>query len=137
MAAVGMERMSSTESEGEEPVDTSPQNPRKRKRNVDNWKRTREKRQRHAGDGCIPTVTCKHVKNTDCAAHQISREDLRKAHDNFYKDSDKARQDSFILKNVEAGRTNRHRPKNEATSRQRDTVYTYYVSTDSIISVYS
>ncbi|XP_046687856.1 uncharacterized protein LOC124373539 [Homalodisca vitripennis] len=76
---------------------------RKRKRRVDNWKKTKDKKKRHSAQGFPNIPTCGHRERANGSKHcydcsRLNMQDIRRFHQGFYKSCNKIDQDQFILR---------------------------------------
>lgn len=100
---------------------------RKRKRNVENWKREREKKKRYAAKGLPKKPTCNHKKKQVLRCHELGMQDIRRFHERFYKHNTKVQQDEFILRYTSQKKPNRSRATKPNSSRKTMTV-NYFVN---------
>ncbi|XP_046687286.1 uncharacterized protein LOC124372918 [Homalodisca vitripennis] len=67
---------------------------RKRKRRVDNWKKTKDKKKRHSAQGFPNIPTCGHRERANGSKHcydcsRLNMQDIRRFHQGFYKSCNK------------------------------------------------
>ncbi|XP_039279733.1 uncharacterized protein LOC120350428 isoform X2 [Nilaparvata lugens] len=75
---------------------------RKRKRNVKNWQKTKDKEKRHAAHGFPTLPNCGHGiregNKSDFKCPKINMQDIRRFLQNFYKTTNKIEQDHFVIR---------------------------------------
>ena len=95
---------------------------RKRKRNVENWKRERAKKNRYAAKALPTKPTCKHKKQNALECIKLEMQDIRRFHEQFYENKTKMQQDEFILRYTTQEQPQRSRAEKEGSSRKGMTV---------------
>ncbi|KAG8279513.1 hypothetical protein J6590_103454 [Homalodisca vitripennis] len=91
---------------------------RKKKADPENWKRTIAKRQRHKSKKLPNMPYCSHKGNKTFGCKSLRMGVVKEFHDNFYKETDKAIQDSFILKYIRIRQPARRRCSKENSSKK-------------------
>ena len=96
---------------------------RKRIPQLENRRRSLERRQVIASNGARPSIVCDHEGERWCQVRTLLLQDLESLHASLYSHGTKALQDAFIVQKLELQPINRHRGETSATDRQHSTVY--------------
>ncbi|XP_046673782.1 uncharacterized protein LOC124362930 [Homalodisca vitripennis] len=104
---------------------------RKRKRRVDNWKKTKDKKKRHSAQGFPNIPTCGHRERANGSKHcydcsRLNMQDIRRFHQGFYKSCNKIDQDQFILRYAKGKVPKRHRLQGPHSS-ERGMAIEYFI----------
>lgn len=123
------------DNESSEYVDSveSSSNPRKRVSRPDKWKRNVKKQKLHSLVGKRPVVSCAHAdrdvagtKGT-CCVNELSPDGIETFFNNLYRNTDRASQDSFLLKCLKTRTPQRRRHRKQNSSKLRCVAVTYWV----------
>jgi hypothetical protein len=106
-------------------------NPRKRVSRPDKWKRNVKKEKLHSSVGKRPLVSCAHADRDGtkgkCRVNALSPDDREAFFNNLYRYSDKASQDSFLLKCLKTSTPKRRRLRKQNSSKLRCVSVSYWV----------
>lgn len=92
---------------------------RKRKRNINNWDKTKRKFARNsAASHNNPHVSCRHKQNKTCCVERLDPQDIADFHEKLYRNKSKVDQDNFLLNYIQSKEPNRSRPRS-ANPRSR------------------
>lgn len=101
---------------------------RKRKRDLNNNKRAREKKFRHSGGGTIPSVNCKHENVVNvCLANRLSSDDIAHCNNQLYAVHDKVKQDATLLSYLDIEKPRRIRVPDNARKCNRGMTVRYFL----------
>eukprot|EP00057_Strongylocentrotus_purpuratus_P018028 XP_011672502.1 PREDICTED: uncharacterized protein LOC105442267 [Strongylocentrotus purpuratus] len=102
--------------------------PRKRKKNEESWTKKQAKQRRNSGEGKNPAVGCRHLPQSYCKVARLTEGDIEDAFQAYYIDSDKVRQDTFIMSHVTLNPVFRRRTVGPA-KRERTFAPTFKITT--------
>ncbi|CAH3906988.1 unnamed protein product [Pieris brassicae] len=91
--------------------EVKPEQARKGPRNPANWKRAKEKVMRYSAKSLPSAPRCGHTADSKYKCGALSKEDIRKLHEEFYRHPNKKDQDSFLLKHCKVVKTKRRLPR--------------------------
>lgn len=96
---------------GQNIVPTPENTSRKRKKNMQNWKKTIAKKKRHSAVGFPTLPKCGHNEESKSgfSCFRLNMQDVRRFHQGFYRTNIKVEQDQYILRFAKGKLPKRHR----------------------------